>query len=66
LCCRRERRSCPAKIRRNVRPFSASIAAASLRQALCLYQVMDARLSSGVKLDFENERNKEKVEQMVL
>ena len=37
---------------------------AILRQALRLYQLVDARLSSGGKLYFENERKKEKAELM--
>jgi len=39
---------------------------AILRQALRLYELVDARLSSGGKLYFENERKKEKAELMVL
>ncbi len=39
---------------------------AILRQALRLYQLVDARLSSGGKLYFENGRKKEKAELMVL
>ena len=39
---------------------------AILRQALRLYQLVDARLSSGEKLYFENERKKAKAELMVL
>ena len=37
---------------------------AILRQAFRLYQLVDARLSSGGKLYFENERKKEKAELM--
>jgi hypothetical protein len=39
---------------------------AILRQALRLYQLVDARLSAGGKLYFENERKKEKAELMML
>lgn len=39
---------------------------AILRQALRLYQLVDARLSSGGKLYFEDEEKKEKAELMVL
>ncbi len=39
---------------------------AVLRQALRLYQLVDARLSSGGKLYFEDEQKKEKAELMVL
>lgn len=39
---------------------------AVLRQALRLYQLVDARLSLGGKLYFEDEEKKEKAELMVL
>ena len=39
---------------------------ALLRQALRMYQVIEARLESGSKLFFENEATKEKVEVMML
>jgi hypothetical protein len=39
---------------------------AVLRQALRLYQLVDARLSSGGRLYFEDEQKKEKAELMVL
>ena len=39
---------------------------ALLRQALRLYQLVDARLSLGGKLYFEDEQKKEKAELMVL
>ena len=39
---------------------------AILRQAFRLYQLVDARLTSGGRLYFENERKKEKAELMVL
>ncbi len=37
-----------------------------LRQALRLYQAVDARLEQGDKLRFENDKTKEKSELMVL
>ena len=39
---------------------------ALLRQALRMYQVVDARLERGDKLFFEDERTKEKAEVMML
>ena len=39
---------------------------AVLRQALRLYQTVDARVEKGEKLLFENERTKEKAELMLL
>ena len=39
---------------------------ALLRQALRMYQVVDARLEKGHKLFFEDERTKEKAEVMML
>ena len=39
---------------------------ALLRQALRVYQVIEARLESGNKLIFENEATKEKAEVMML
>lgn len=39
---------------------------ALLRQALRMYQVVEARLESGDKLFFEDERTKEKAEVMML
>ncbi len=39
---------------------------ALLRQALRIYQVIEARLESGDKLFFEDEKNKQKVEVMML
>lgn len=39
---------------------------AVLRQALRLYQLLDARLASGAKLFVEDEAKKEKAELMVL
>jgi hypothetical protein len=39
---------------------------AVLRQALRLYQTVDTRQQRGEKLFFENERNKEKAELMLL
>ena len=39
---------------------------ALLRQALRMYQVIEARLESGNKLFFENEETKEKAEVMML
>ena len=39
---------------------------ALLRQALRMYQVIEARLESGSKLFFENEATKEKAEVMML
>ena len=39
---------------------------ALLRQALRMYQVVDARLGKGDKLFFEDERTKEKAEVMML
>ena len=39
---------------------------AVLRQALRLYQLIDARLTSGGKLYFEDEQKKQKAELMVL
>ena len=39
---------------------------ALLRQALRMYQVIEARLESGNKLFFENEETKEKAEIMML
>ena len=39
---------------------------ALLRQALRMYQVIEARLESGNKLFFENEATKEKAEVMML
>lgn len=39
---------------------------AVLRQALRLYQTVDARVEKGEKLLFENERTKEKAELMIL
>lgn len=39
---------------------------AVLRQALRLYQAVDARVEKGEKLLFENERTKEKAELMLL
>lgn len=39
---------------------------ALLRQALRLYQLVDARLAQGGKLWFEDERTQEKAELMVL
>jgi hypothetical protein len=37
-----------------------------LRQALRLYQMVDARLARGEKLSFENEATKEKAELMLV
>jgi len=37
-----------------------------LRQALRLYQTIDSRQQRGEKLFFENERNKEKAELMLI
>ena len=39
---------------------------ALMRQALRMYQVVDARLGKGDKLFFEDERTKEKAEVMML
>ena len=39
---------------------------ALLRQALRMYQVVEARLENGEKLVFENEKTKEKAEVMLL
>ena len=39
---------------------------ALLRQALRMYQVIEARLENGDKLFFENEKTKEKSEVMML
>jgi hypothetical protein len=39
---------------------------AVIRQALRLYQLVDARLAAGEKLVFEDELNKKKAELMVL
>lgn len=39
---------------------------AVLRQALRLYQMLDARLSRGEKLFFEDDRTKEKAEIMLI
>ena len=39
---------------------------ALLRQALRMYQVVEARLEKGEKLVFENEKTKEKAEVMLL
>lgn len=39
---------------------------ALVRQALRMYQVVEARLEKGDKLFFENERTKEKAEVMML
>ena len=39
---------------------------ALLRQALRIYQVIEARLESGAKLFFEDEKTKEKAEVMML
>ena len=39
---------------------------ALLRQALRMYQVVDARLGKGDKLFFEDEQTKEKAEVMIL
>ena len=39
---------------------------AVLRQAICLYQMIEARMSAGEKLVFEDEKANKKAELMVL